>query len=148
MARSRVISKIAIIEERLRMKNKRGMTLLEVIISLYIMAILVILVMLLTSYISAYVKSGKNIALATSVAQKQIELLKTYTPEVLDGVYNAACSLEEKIVYTDEIEYHEYTRFTTISPYKSGLFDVVVKINWLEKGILKEIMLETYMKRP
>lgn len=129
-------------------KNQKGMSLLEIIISLHLAAIMVISVMLFTSYISEYVKAGKNIARATSICQKQMELLKTYAPEELENIYNANPILEEKIIYTDQIEYHEYTRTTLISPYKKYLFDIKVKANWAEKNNLKETLLETYMKRP
>lgn len=130
-------------------KKEKGLSLLEVIIALYLMAIMIVLVMLFNVYVSGYVKAGENIAIATSFAQRQIEHLKIYNPQELGEIYDATPNLEEKIIYTYGTEYYEYTRTTTISPHNPGLFNVVVKVNWEDKRkSLKEALLETYMKRP
>ena len=146
-----------------KMKNKLiGLTLIEAIIALNIIAVMIVFILLFLTSISAYMNKGQNILLATNIAQKQIEFLKTYTNSELKSLSQDKNTRNEPIkntvkqVYYDkmnnvEVEDSErvYTVYTSISQqHDHAYYDIEVKVEWNENKKNEDLhstRLETYI---
>jgi type II secretory pathway pseudopilin PulG len=146
-----------------KMKNKLiGLTLIEAIIALNIIAVMIVFILLFLTSISAYMNKGQNILLATNIAQKQIEFLKTYTNSELKSLSQDQTTRNEPIkntvkqVYYDkmnnvEVEDSErvYTVYTSISQqHDHAYYDIEVKVEWNENKKNEDLhstRLETYI---
>ena len=146
-----------------KMKNKLiGLTLIEAIIALNIIAVMIVFILLFLTSISAYMNKGQNILLSTNIAQKQIEFLKTYTNSELKSLSQDQTTRNEPIkntvkqVYYDkmnnvEVEDSErvYTVYTSISQqHDHAYYDIEVKVEWNENKKNEDLhstRLETYI---
>ncbi len=114
-------------------KKARALTLIEMIFSLWIAAIVVLSIMMFFGY--TYSRAGKNKAIATSIAKRMIEELKGDTgrlKEIVfgDGTFSSIENVQDPDL-GDIIPFKVDGEVTEQSA--DGQFYVKVKVSWPDK---------------
>ncbi|MCL5773419.1 MAG: hypothetical protein M1536_03455 [Firmicutes bacterium] len=133
-------------------RPRKGLSLIEVVVAVWIAAAVVISLMVLFSGLLGNSKTAKNIAKAATIAQQYIEKLKSDSAFFSGIIASGGRTIKEVEVVSDP-NYQGPIEFTVNiqavpRTVNSSQIDVLINVSWMEKGKQKQSRLETFIPAP
>ena len=138
--------------------NKKGQTLVEVVVALGILTVVFAAVITLISQVVHFELSSRNTTIATNIAQKK---LAEAVSEIGDGCISESAPLEDSLgsQIIGGIKFSYETNNSNTFDYKenntssvgfdnSSFMEIVVKVTWEEKNLgIRDIILKQVVKK-
>ncbi|MCD4784326.1 MAG: hypothetical protein K8T10_10945 [Candidatus Eremiobacteraeota bacterium] len=131
----------------------RGLSLLEVIISLGIASVAILTMLLFFAYALENIRIGKSVGQATAIAQRHMESLKAKGKEVLaemaDSGGESTQVSEVETLYdpgtNTPLNYTITYSVVRLPPPQERVLDIVVRVDWEYQDAPKNLVLESYV---
>jgi len=131
----------------------RGLSLLEVVISLGIAVVAIVTMLVFFAYALENVRVGKSVGQATAIAQRHMESLKAKGKEALAEMADAGESptqvSEVETLYDPgtnvPLEYTVTYSVVRLPAPQERILDIVVRVDWKYQDKPKNLVLESYV---
>jgi len=123
------------------LKSNKGFILAEVLLAIFIMSVALTAIAGMFTHVIQVDLMAKDYTVATNLAQRQLELLKTHPPE-----YWADLTLPAVIAWSDQGQppNSRYTVLTNaVATNRDNLAQVTVTVSWEGRGVERTIQFVT-----
>lgn len=139
---------------KVNLRSPQGLTLVEILIAIAILAYVILAVSGLFNYITLSTKAGEFSTLATSYAREKMEDIKNRAfDNVPDGTWTpeqSALGQKDKILFTSQVTvtYMDVSSGVLIvSGSATDLKRIEVKVTWFERNQNREVALTSLISR-
>ena len=132
------------------MRRRRGLSLSEVVLALAILVIAVISVASFVATVYKSVKEGKYQAVASTIAQSELERLRVDQSALRDLIARASYGVKDQVVPVDDttVTYHQRVTAEVQSAMGARYVKLVSRVTWRQSSRDREVVLESCYPRP
>lgn len=132
------------------MRRNRGLTLSEVVLALAILVVAVICIASFVATVYRSVKEGKQQAVASTIAQSELERLRIDSNALNKLILNAALGVKDQTVPIDDttVTYHQQVTAQVLPGMGSRYVKLVSRASWRQSGRDRQVTLESCYPRP
>ena len=132
------------------MRRRSGLTVSEIVLAL---AILVVAVIGIASFVAAVyrsVKEGKYQAVASTIAQSELERMRIDSTALRNLIGNAALGVKDQTVPVDDttVVYHQQVTAQVLGSMGGRYVKLISRVTWRQSSRDREVLLESCCPKP
>lgn len=132
------------------MRRRAGLSLSEVILALAILVIAVICIASFVATVYKSVKEGKYQAVASTIAQSELERLRVDSNALRGLIGNASLGVKDQTVPVDDttVVYHQRVSAEVLGAMGGRYVKLISRVSWRQSSRDREVVLESCYPRP
>lgn len=132
------------------MRRRAGLSLSEVILALAILVIAVICIASFVATVYKSVKEGKYQAVASTIAQSELERLRVDSNALRGLIGNASLGVKDQTVPVDDttVVYHQRVSAEVLGSMGGRYVKLISRVSWRQSSRDREVVLESCYPRP
>jgi Tfp pilus assembly protein PilV len=132
------------------MRQRAGLSLSEVILALAILVIAVIAIASFVATVYKSVKEGKYQAVASTIAESELERLRVDQTALRDLIARASYGIKEQTVPVDatQVTYRQRVTAEVLPSMGNRYVKLVSRVTWRQSSRDREVVLESCYPKP
>lgn len=132
------------------MQRRKGLTLSEVVLALAILVVAVICIASFVATVYKSVKEGKYQAVASTIAQSELERLRVDDGALRRLIGNASLGVKDQTVPVDDttVVYHQRVTAQVLGSMGDRYVKLISRVTWRQSSRDREVVLESCYPRP
>ncbi|MBS2033452.1 hypothetical protein JST97_00575 [bacterium] len=132
------------------MRTKRGLSLSEVVLALAILVVAVICIASFVATVYRSVKEGKYQAVASTIAQSELERLRVDSNALDKLITNPALGVKDQTVPVDDttVVYHQQVTAQVLPAMGSRYVKLISRVTWRQSSRDRQVTLESCYPKP